>query len=144
MTGELGEFGDDIDFLDGIDQNEFDTIDNHQESLGTVSYKGKNKTLEEINEEKANKLEKEFGTIAGVDYSDGINPTEFLLIQAVIKAHQDAETSDDDIVIYGGREYTISELNELINSQNLNSAELTEELGDFGDDVNFSDGVDEI
>lgn len=144
LTGELGEFGDDIDFSDGIDQNEFDTIDNHQESLGTVSYKGSNKTLEEINEKNANKLEKEFGTIAGVDYSDGINPTEFLLIQAVIKAHQDAETSDDDIVIYGGREYTISELNELINSQNLNSAELTGELGDFGDDVNFSDGVDEI
>ena len=119
LTEELGDFGNDFDISDGFDQNEFDKINDSQEGLGTVFYKGGDITLEEINEQGADQLQDEFGTIAGVDYSDGINVAEFEKIQ---EHHASEELADR--VIFKGQEYT---MHQLINT--FTRDELEDEFG---------------
>lgn len=130
MNEELGDFGSNIDFSDGLDQNEFDTIDSSQENLGDVSYGNGKKDLEELNEKNATQLQQEFGTIAGVDYQDGVNAAEFKIIQE----HQESEKTADT-VIFKGEEYT---MHELINQ--VPFAELEAEFGSI-EGVNLQDSV---
>lgn len=129
LAQELGNHNG-VNYSDGIDQTEFELLDDFQSALGSVSYDGDYKDIQEINDLSANQLQNEFGTIEGVDYSDGVNAAEFQKIQQ----HQESESSADTVT-FKGKEYTMHEL-----TNKFTAAEMESEFGSIPG-VNLQDGV---
>ena len=97
-----------VDYRDGVDAYEFELlIQEQQGDAETVQFRGEAKTLEQIQNggytEK--QLRNGFGDVSDVNYSDGINETEFNNIV-------NAQLGSSYVTINGDR-YTLSEINDL-------------------------------
>ena len=104
---EFGEVNN-VDYRDGVDADEFELLILEQQGdAETVQFGGEAKTLEQI--QNGGYSEEElldgFGDVSGVNYSDGIDATEFNNI---------ANTQlGSSYITIKGEQYTLAEINEL-------------------------------
>lgn len=102
---------DGVNYSDGVDADEFELlIQEQQGDAETVQFGGEAKTLEQIQNGGYSEAELRagFGDVSGVNYSDGIDATEFNNI-----ANAQLGTS---YVTINGEQYTLEEINQLSNS----------------------------
>lgn len=132
LAEELGSF-DGVNYEDGVNQAEFDTIrDEDQLDSGMIYVDGETYTLHEANQkmkddpEFAAKMQEEFGDIEGVDLSDGLNTSEFETIR--LKIYQDVTGGG----FGAGADTSIEELQYYINHGVFQPGEIFEIAGEDG------------
>lgn len=132
LAEELGSY-DGVNYEDGVNQAEFDTIrDEDQLDAGTIFVDGETYTLHEANQKMqddpdfAAKMQEQFGDVEGVDLSDGLNTSEFSTIQQ--KIFQDVTGGG----FGAGQDTSIEELQYYINHGVFQPGEIFEIAGEDG------------